>query len=106
ASNALIDGKLQTNGPITVSRPDGSVKIGHGSSIIELIGADPFIFPLAPHPSVFFSKSQNFQLGGFGPSNPAVPLPLDPQLVLTADPSFTTGIVNGSLAITGISQSG
>jgi len=61
-SHLFVDGKMRVNGPIEINRPDGSVRIGHGSSILELIGADPNIYPNAPAPTVFFSPDPQHQL--------------------------------------------
>jgi hypothetical protein len=47
------------------------------SSIIELIGADPFVYPQAPEPSIFFTPDPAHQLPDPAPPvpNPVVPHP-------------------------------
>jgi hypothetical protein len=51
----------------------GAPTVASGSSIIELIGGDPFIYPLAPQPSIFFTPDPAHQLP---PNPPPVPNPV------------------------------
>src|SRR5579883_1257972 len=71
-SHLFVDGSVKMNGPIEINRPDGSIRIGHGSSIMELIGADPFMQWNAPSPTVYFSPDPMHQLLNTSP-NPSQP---------------------------------
>jgi len=51
----------------------GAPTVASGSSIIELIGGDPFIYPLAPQPSIIFTPDSAQQLP---PVPPPVPNPV------------------------------